>query len=77
MKKILKVTAAAAGLLAAVQAGGSAYLYRRTMKRSNAKVERTMKMAGTDWSQYFPLIGKRKEYLMMQPHEDVDRKSVV
>ncbi len=75
MKKILKVTAAAAGLLAVVQAGGSAYLYRRTMKRSNAKVERTMKMAGTDWSQYFPLIGKRKEYLMMQPHEDVFKRS--
>lgn len=34
-----------------------------------------MKMAGTDWSQYFPLIGKRKEYLMMQPHEDVFKRS--
>ena len=49
----------------------SAYFYRRTMKRSKAKVERTMKMAGTDWNQYKDFIGKRKEYLLSKPHEDV------
>lgn len=59
------------GLLAAAEAGGSAYFYRRTMIRNNAKVERTMKMAGTDWEQYFPMIEERRLYLMSQPHSDV------
>ncbi len=49
----------------------SAYFYRRTMKRNKAKVERTMKMAGTDWSQYKDFIGKRKEYFLSEPREDV------
>ena len=75
MKKILKGAAAAAGILAAVEAGASAYLYRRTMKRSKTDVERTMKMAGTDWNQYMPLIQERKERLMARPHEDVYKKS--
>ncbi len=39
------------GTLAAAQTGGTAYFYRRTMKRSHAKTERTMKMSGTDWNQ--------------------------
>lgn len=75
MKKILKGAAAAAGILAAVEVGASAYLYRRTMKRSKTDVERTMKMAGTDWNQYMPLIQERKERLMARPHEDVYKKS--
>ena len=37
--------------------------------------ERTMKMAGTDWSQYWTLIQKRKAYLLSQPHEDVYQTS--
>lgn len=49
----------------------SAYFYRRTMKRSKAKVERTMKMAGTDWNRYKDFIGERKEYFLSQPNEDV------
>ncbi len=71
MKK--KITAAAIflGLLTVAEAGGSAYFYRRTMKRGNAKKERTIKMAGTDWNQYMPLIQKRKEKMLEQPHEDV------
>lgn len=75
MKKILKGTAVIAGGLAAAQAGAAAYLYHRTMKRSNADVERTMKMAGTDWNQYMELIGERKERLFARPHEDVYKKS--
>lgn len=75
MKKWLGKAAALFGMLAAAEAGGSVYFYRRTMKRSKAKVERTMKMAGTDWSQYFPMINSRKEYLLAQPHEDVYRHS--
>lgn len=71
MKK--KATAAAVflGLLTAAEAGGSVYFYRRTMKRGNAKKERTIKMAGTDWNQYLPLIQERKEAMMARPHEDV------
>lgn len=49
----------------------SAYFYRRTMKRGKAKTERTMKMAGTDWSQYMPFIEERKKHMLAQPHEDV------
>ena len=30
------------------------------MKRSHAKTERTMKMSGTDWEQYFPVIEEKK-----------------
>ena len=42
---------ALAGLVGIVsaEAGGSAYFYRRTMMRYNAKTERTMKMSGVDW----------------------------
>ena len=38
-------------LLSVAEAGSSAYFYKRTMKRGMASTERTMKMAGTDWSQ--------------------------
>lgn len=71
MKNFIKRAAAAAGIAAAAEAGISAYFHKRTMKRSNAKKERTMKMAGTDWTQYFELIGERKERLLAQPHDDV------
>ena len=60
MKKKAGAIAIFLGLLTVAEAGGSAYFYRRTMKRGNAKKERTMKMAGTDWNQYLPLIEKRK-----------------
>ncbi len=69
MKKRNVIGAAAA--FASAEVLISAYFYRRTMKRNKAKVERTMKMAGTDWSQYKDIIGKRKEYFLSQPHEDV------
>ena len=71
MGKIGKTAAALLGLLAISEAGSSAYFYRRTMKRNKAKVERTMKMAGTDWTQYMPLMEERKEFMLAQPHEDV------
>ncbi|MBS5522574.1 MAG: alpha/beta hydrolase [Clostridiales bacterium] len=59
------------GTLAAAQAGGTAYFYRRTMKRSHAKTERTMKMSGTDWNQYFPVIEQKKAFMLSKPHSDV------
>ena len=71
MGKLLKGAALLLGAAAAAEAGGTAYFYRRTMKRYNAKVERTMKMSGVDWEQYVPLMGKRREWMMEQPHEDV------
>lgn len=75
MKKIIKAAAVFAGLLTVAEAGGSAYFYRRTMKRGKAKTERTIKMAGTDWNQYREFIGERKNYMMAQPHEDVYLRS--
>lgn len=63
--------AAAAGVLVAAQMGEAVYFYRRTMKRNQAKTERTIKMAGTDWNQYMELIQARKEYMLAQPHKEV------
>lgn len=71
MKKRFGKLAVVLGMLAASEAGTAAYFYRRTMIRNNAKVERTIKMAGTDWNQHMPFINKRKEYMMAQPREDV------
>ena len=67
--KLLKL-AAVFGLLAVASVGESAYFYQRTMKRNKAKVERTIKMAGTDWSQYNEMLQTRKKYFLEQPHED-------
>lgn len=67
----LKNIFAAAGLLAAAGVGETIYFYNRTMKRGNAKTERTTKMSGTDWEQYFPLMEERKGFVLAQPHRDV------
>lgn len=67
----LKHVFAAAGLLAAVAAGETVYFYNRTMKRQNAKTDRTMKMSGTDWEKYFPLMDERKKYVLEKEHRDV------
>ena len=71
MSKLLKGAGAVLGLLAAAEAGGTAYFYRRTMMRYNAKTERTMKMSGVDWEQYIPFMQERRNWMMEQPHEDV------
>ncbi len=71
MGKFLKKAAILAGLFTAAEAGGSAYFYRRTMKRNKAKVERTIKMSGTDWDQYRPVMKEKKEAMLSSPHEDV------
>ncbi len=56
-----------AGGLAAVGAGTSygvsEYFFRRTIIRQNARVERTMKMAGTAWDEYMPLIKERHKWV--------------
>uniref|UniRef100_UPI00405732EF alpha/beta hydrolase n=1 Tax=Acetatifactor sp. TaxID=1872090 RepID=UPI00405732EF len=61
----------AAGALAVMEVGVSWYFYRRTMTRNNAKTERTIKMAGTDWNQHMDFIQERKAQMLEQPHEDV------
>lgn len=71
----LKKAATCAGVLALAGIGETAYFYKRTMVRNNAKVERTMKMAGTDWSQYSDLLQKRKKFMLSQPHKDVYQMS--
>lgn len=71
MGKLLKGAAVLLGVAAAAEAGGTAYFYRRTMKRYNAKVERTIKMSGVDWESYFPLMHERSGWMAEQPHEDV------
>ncbi len=68
---VLKKLAAAAGLLAAAGVAETVYFYNRTMKRGNAKTERTTKMSGTDWEKYFPLMEERKGYVLAQSHRDV------
>jgi hypothetical protein len=72
---ILKNTMTCLGVLAAAGVGETAYFYRRTMKRNNAKVERTMKMAGTDWNQYAPLLQERKAFMLSQDHREVSQMS--
>lgn len=75
LKKALIGMGALAAAGVAAGAGEVAYFYRRTMIRSNAKVERTMKMSGTDWSQYMPLLAERKEFMLAQPHMEINRTS--
>lgn len=78
MKKrmgIIKKAAVGIGILAAACGGEIAYFYGRTMKRSRAKTERTMKMSGTDWSQYMPLLEERKAAMLERPHSDVWQSS--
>ena len=60
MGNLLKGAAGLLGVLAAAEAAGTAYFYRRTMKRYNAKTERTMKMSGVDWEQYFHHYAQEK-----------------
>lgn len=69
-----KIALIVAGVAAALT-GESLYFYKRTMKRARAKTERTIKMAGTDWSQYSDFIAKRKEYFLAQAHRDVEIQS--
>lgn len=63
------------GVLAAAGVAETAYFYRRVMKRKNTDVERTIKMAGTDWSQYSDILAERKEFLLAQPNEEVHQNS--
>ena len=72
---VIKAGLTCAGAVAAIGALETAYFYERTMKRQNVDLERTIKMAGTDWSQYKDILAKRKAFMLKQPHEDVYQKS--
>lgn len=47
-------------LAASTEVAIASYFIKRTLIRGNAKVERTEKMAGTDWSKYIPVIKERE-----------------
>ena len=63
------IIAGVLGGIAAAEAGGSAYFYRRTMMRYNAKKERTMKMSGVDWESYYSFMKPRGEWMRAQTHD--------
>ena len=70
LKKVLRIVTAVIGVVAAAELGIAAYFYRRTMIRGNAKKDRTIKMAGTDWNQHMPFIQARKEAMLSEKHSD-------
>lgn len=69
--EILKWIVIAVVAIAVAEVGIALYFFRRTMMRSNAKRERTQKMAGTDWDEYIPNIRASREWLVENPHEEV------
>ena len=75
MKKIGTISALFAGGLAVAGGIETMYFYERTMKRQNTKVERTMDMAGTDWSQYKDFLAECKEYVLGREQEEVEQLS--
>lgn len=60
-----------AGIIVTGTYGVARYFFNQTMIRSNAKREKTQKMAGTDWDAYIPGIRKAKEELQQFFHEDL------
>lgn len=72
---VIKTGLACVGAVATVGAVETAYFYERTMKRQKVDLERTIKMAGTDWSQYADILAKRKAFIFAQPREDVYQTS--
>lgn len=62
---------AAGAAFAAAETGIAGYFFKRTMIRQNAKQERTVKMAGTNWEGYFPEMRRRREWLSTKEREDV------
>lgn len=69
-RKMLRIVTVVLGGVAAAKLGIAAYFYRRTMIRGNAKTDRTIKMAGTDWNQHMPFIQARKKAMLSEKHSD-------
>lgn len=72
---ILKTAIICAGALAAAGTAETVYFYGRTMKRNKVDMARTIKMAGTDWSQYSDILAERKAFMLAQPHEEIYQTS--
>ncbi len=70
-KGLLGLAGIGLGILAITEVGASAYFYNIALKRSTAKKERTMKMSGTDWDAYMPMLQERKQRFLEQPRKDV------
>lgn len=73
--RVIKTGLTCAGAVLTIGALETAYFYGRTMKRQKVDLERTIKMAGTDWSQYKEILAQRKAFMLKQPHEDVVQSS--
>ena len=69
--KVLAGIAVAGAVVGAAEYGIASYFFNRTMIRSNAKRERTQKMAGPNWDAYIPKIRAAKEKLAECNQEDV------
>jgi len=70
LRKIAGKAVPILGVAAFAQVGIAAYFYRRTMTRNNAKTDRTIKMAGTDWNQHMDFIQTRKAAMLEHFHEE-------
>ncbi len=70
-KKITGLITGTAIIAAASELLLSLYFVKRTLVRSKARVEDTMKMAGTDWSVYVSGIREDREWLWQHEHESV------
>lgn len=66
-----KMLLGAGAAAAAAEYGITAYFFRRTMIRQNATTDRTIKMAGTNWDTYMPMIKEMKSFMLKQTREDV------
>lgn len=79
MSKIKYVVGAAlAGVAVGVVADYAIakYFFNRTIIRKNATVDKTQEMAGTQWSEYVPMIRESREILSNLPYENMQIKSV-
>lgn len=71
MMEVWKWAAGLGTVAAAAEYGIAEYFFRRTMIRSNAKRDRTQKMAGTAWDAYIPRIRGCRSWLMERKKENV------
>ncbi len=62
---------ALAGVTIASHVAITKYFFDRTMIRQNARTERTMKMSGVDWTQYYPLINENKEWMETLKRDEI------
>lgn len=66
---ILKWVLGVGAVGAATEYGIAAYFFNRTLIRGNAKQDRTIKMAGTNWDLHVPHIRECREWMNARPGE--------